>query len=473
MIPKVSVIIPIYNVEKYLDRCIDSVRNQTFENIEIICVDDCSPDNSLLIVKEHASKDSRIRVIRHEKNLGLGGARNSGIKASRAEYIASVDSDDYIKSEMIEKLWEATDNGSADIVCCGFDRINEIDEVVFESSFTETSILNNDNNIDIFNLFNPNFWNKLWKKSLFTKNDIFFPEHDFFEDMPTTPRLVSKSKKINFVEGQFYKYVVRQKSITNSYSAKHIVDYFKGFDLILSFLEENMLIDRYRDEFSEYVNRGMRFHSHSVLETGLSGEKLDQYLRHMLMFKIGYMEYGDVLRSKDQSEILELLQQNNILFLNQGIRFKEMLATKIAEKNVYIEELEVRRIELKNAVTAANEFEKFLLESRIRNKELTETISSSNKMLDESRARNKELSDIIASSKKLTEELSGKIIILEEGLFNVLNPFQGIGAWITGLFLSPFINKNQKNKLKYKPRSFFQDSKNSFTRGVGKFLKII
>lgn len=115
--PKISIIIPVYNVEKYLAECLDSCINQTLEDIEIICVDDCSPDNSIKILKEYQQKDSRIKIFRHKKNRNLGGARNTGIENATGEYICFVDSDDYIDTKACQILYNTIKELDVDLLC--------------------------------------------------------------------------------------------------------------------------------------------------------------------------------------------------------------------------------------------------------------------------------------------------------------------------------------------------------------------
>ena len=115
----ISIIVPIFNVEKYLDRCMDSLLNQTLKDIEIIMVDDGSPDNCPKMCEEYAKKDNRVKVV-HKKNGGLGYARNSGLDVAMGEYVAFVDSDDYVDSSMYETLWNEACASSADAVFCGF-----------------------------------------------------------------------------------------------------------------------------------------------------------------------------------------------------------------------------------------------------------------------------------------------------------------------------------------------------------------
>lgn len=307
MKPKISVIIPIYNVEKYLDRCLYSVRQQTLLDIEIICVNDCSPDNSDKIIEQHAIEDSRIRVIHHENNLGLGGARNSAIRIAKANYIASVDSDDYMLPNMLNKLWSETENGKIDIVCCGFKKVDENDRELDSQHFAPQLINNIDNSVNIFSNINPAFWNKLWRRSLFVENNIFFPNHLYFEDMPTTPRIIAKASSIKIIDDVLYHYSIRPTSITSSYSPKHILDYYRGFEILVDFLEEHNLFKRYKDELITYINTNMQFYSQKLIDSDMDTNEKKQYLRHLLMLKISFIEYFDLIKSKNMEALHSLL----------------------------------------------------------------------------------------------------------------------------------------------------------------------
>lgn len=123
--PKISVIIPVYNVENYLRECLDSIINQTFKDIEIICVDDCSTDNSLDILNEYAQKDNRIKVFEQKENSGQGAARNFGISIAQGEYITFVDPDDYIESTMYEKMYNQAKTLNSEIVMCDVQKFFE------------------------------------------------------------------------------------------------------------------------------------------------------------------------------------------------------------------------------------------------------------------------------------------------------------------------------------------------------------
>lgn len=304
---KISVIVPVYKTEKYLDKCLMSIRAQTFKDIEIICVDDCSPDESYKIVQRHASEDTRVKLIRHSENLGLGGARNTAIHAAEADYIASVDSDDSIHPEMMERLWDAAEDGKFDIVTCGFDTVDGDGKLISTQAHKPRILVNANNDINIFSNVSPSFWNKLWRKSLFTDNEIYFPQYVYYQDSATTPRILAKSKNIRIIDDRLYYYLEREDSATNTYSSKHLIDYFKVFDVLYEFLVKNNLVQRYRNEFFDYIDRGVRFHSRNVLKSGMEEEQLRQYLRHFLMLKVGFLELNGVVSPKHQDQLVEFI----------------------------------------------------------------------------------------------------------------------------------------------------------------------
>lgn len=126
--PKISIIIPVYNVEKYLSECLDSCINQTMEDIEIICVDDCSTDNSFKILEEYQQKDSRIKIFRHAENKKQGAARNKGLEVATGEYIWFVDSDDYIDTKACQILYDAIENFKIDMLCFSAIQVTETEE---------------------------------------------------------------------------------------------------------------------------------------------------------------------------------------------------------------------------------------------------------------------------------------------------------------------------------------------------------
>jgi len=181
--PKVSIIVPVYEVSEYLPRCLDSLVNQTLREIEIILINDASPDpQDDSVCKAYAAADQRIKYHIHAENTGQGGARNTGIKMASAELIGFVDSDDWVELDLYQKLLNALLKEDADASQCYFrEHIGEHNQIRKIKKFRKQK--------DFLNATNVLVWNKLFKESLFTENDIFFPVGHSHEDTATLPRL--------------------------------------------------------------------------------------------------------------------------------------------------------------------------------------------------------------------------------------------------------------------------------------------
>ncbi len=208
MKPLISIVVPVYNVENYILKCLNSLIKQNYKQIEIILVDDGSTDESGKICDEFKEKDDRIRVF-HKKNGGLSSARNYGIKKAKGDIIAFVDSDDYVKDGFVLDLYRGMQAGNADIVICGYNNEKPKNETISGKEAT-IRLLTKQENIDIIS------WNKLYKKKLFTDNNIIFPEGKKHEDTLTTYKLMSKAKKVTYIDESLYIYVERKGSITAS-----------------------------------------------------------------------------------------------------------------------------------------------------------------------------------------------------------------------------------------------------------------
>lgn len=219
MEPFISVIIPVYKVEQYLERCVESVRNQTYQNIEIILVDDGSPDACPQMCEEFAAKDERIRVI-HQENKGLSGARNTGIDHAKGEYLAFLDSDDLWSVHFLESLYRALKEHDADIAQCRWEYmhgdciIEAYDANAKRECFTGREMLAN-----LYIQTGAYYvvaWNKLYKKELF--ENIRYPEGRINEDEATTYKLFDQAKKCVVVDNALYGYFVGSgsTSITRS-----------------------------------------------------------------------------------------------------------------------------------------------------------------------------------------------------------------------------------------------------------------
>ncbi len=245
---KISVIIPVYNVEKYLEKCLESVINQTYKNLEIIVVNDGSKDTSGDICDIFAKKDDRIKVI-HKINGGLSDARNAGMKIATGDYIGFVDSDDYIAEDMFSTLYELAEKHNCEISIVSFyemmdnrllsvQRSGELDVMDKETAIKELLI---DTKIQSY------AWNKLFKRELFL--DIDFPVGKNFEDIATTLLLFEKANKIVRLEEPKYYYLRRNDSIVGVRNYKTYADYI---EVLLSKYE--YLEGKYKelDVYNEY-----------------------------------------------------------------------------------------------------------------------------------------------------------------------------------------------------------------------------
>lgn len=243
---KVSIIVPIYNVEKYLDRCVQSLLHQTLQDIEIILVDDESPDNCPKMCDDYAKNDSRIKVI-HKKNGGLGFARNSGLEVATGEYVAFVDSDDFVDTVMCEKLYTTACHTSSDIVFCGFnsyenDKIvsgkSEVKELtIFHEKECENVLLGMINNCGDKNVivkYEMSVWHAIYKQDVLTRNNICFcSERQFIsEDIIFHIDVIKHCNTISFIPDRYYYYCYNGESLTKVYRKERLGRHLVLFDEI-------------------------------------------------------------------------------------------------------------------------------------------------------------------------------------------------------------------------------------------------
>lgn len=217
-----SIIIPVFNTEEYLSKCLDSVCSQTLEDIEIICVDDGSSDDSLNILKEYAKKDERIRIISKE-NEGQGIARNIGIKEARGEYVGFVDSDDFVKKDMFEKLYQHANKNNLDIAMCKVSEFNNVTHEVNDNLWYyslgvfrdfDKEIFNHEDTSDFTCEISVTPYNKIYKRSLLWDNNIHFAENLIFEDELFFYDVYLKAKRISIVDENLYYYRTNRKGST-------------------------------------------------------------------------------------------------------------------------------------------------------------------------------------------------------------------------------------------------------------------
>ena len=254
---KVSVIIPIYDVEKYIDRCLNSVKNQSFTDFEVIMINDGSPDKSKDIAQKYVDTDERFTLINQE-NQGIANVRNKGLTLAKGEYICFVDSDDFCTKDYLEKLYNTAKKNNADIVCCAFSVYNENNS---KNRMVNTRNLKGGtySNKQATNLVIRDYtlkaylWNKIWKRDLFIKNNILFPHMNCFEDAVVVPKLMHFANKLVAIDDCCYYYVIRDTSaLTKHTTFKTLNEYLIIMEILRNFFEENNIYDLYKYSFRYY-----------------------------------------------------------------------------------------------------------------------------------------------------------------------------------------------------------------------------
>ncbi len=324
----ITIIVPIYQVEKYLKKCIDSILNQTYKNLEIILVDDGSTDNSPKICDDYKKKDNRIKVI-HKENGGLSDARNAGMKIATGKYIGFIDSDDYIKSDMYQVLYENIVKTNADISICDFLAIKEND-----SNYTmeeRKQDINEYNTIEALRLLIENkirsyAWNKLYKRELLA--GIQFPKGKKMEDLAVMYKIFEKAEKIVNTNKTEYYYLQRSSSILGNIDMQLTNDLY-GFVteryqyIIRKYpeLKENLDIDRIR-----YI---LIYHKNIALLSNKKAYKENKLITEYLFFKEVFKKYKNVICSN--IGIMSKLEYK-LLYFSRRLFFRYYQVKKILKK---------------------------------------------------------------------------------------------------------------------------------------------
>lgn len=242
--PKVSVIVPVYNVEKYLEKCLESLVNQTLKDIEIIIVNDGSTDNSEIIINKYLNKyKEKIKYLKKE-NGGLSDARNFGMKYATAEYIAFLDSDDYADITTYEKMYNKAIEENCDFVECNFIWKYENKEI------KDTGVVYK-NKHEMFENARVIAWNKLIKRDLLNKVNIEFPKGLRYEDVEFFYKLLPYINKVGFVKDYLIYYVQRENSIVNTQNER-TKEIFTVLDNVINYYKESELYNNYKTEL-EYT----------------------------------------------------------------------------------------------------------------------------------------------------------------------------------------------------------------------------
>ena len=274
---KVSIIVPVYNVEKYIDRCLKSLVNQTLKDIEILIIDDGTPDNSINICERYSKNDNRIKIF-NKKNEGLGLTRNYGIKKASGEYVAFIDSDDYVDLDYYEKLYNKAKKTNADVCFSDFKNVTEKNEILddnircipFKDDIIDSnSVLLNMLNVptcnkDITNYMGMSVWRAIYKLDIIKTNNIFFVSERKYisEDIVFNFDFLENSKVVSFIRDSYYYYCYNNNSLTNVYRNDR---FYKNKILIKELIDkskkygkENELKSGIANLFIDYVRASIK-----------------------------------------------------------------------------------------------------------------------------------------------------------------------------------------------------------------------
>ncbi len=288
---KISVIVPIYKVEKYLNNCIESLVNQEYKNIEIILVDDGSPDNCPRICDDWEKKDKRIIVI-HKKNGGLSDARNCGIENAKGAYICFVDSDDYVEKRYLSELLKANKDNNTKISQCGIKYIDENNNYLKKKGYEKDIVLSGKEMVKqqfgIHDIENTVAWNRLYDISLF--KDLRFPKGKLHEDEYTTYKLLYPQSNISIVSSNLYCYRQTTNSIMRSAFNMKRLDVLDGLKEKIYFFKNKNEVDLYYLSVSKYLS-SIRF-LYSNIKRSYPNE--NEKLSHL---KSEYRNYYNISKS--------------------------------------------------------------------------------------------------------------------------------------------------------------------------------
>ena len=244
--PKVSVIVPFYNVEGYIEKCLDTLVNQTLEDIEIILVNDGSKDNSILIAKKFLENYPKKIFYLEKENGGLSDARNFGIPYAKGEYIAFLDSDDYVEKNMYEEMYALAKKENSDMVQCNF-----YWEYIDKNKKKIGDVQKYSNKKELITKGRVEAWNKLIKREILENEEIRFPKGLRYEDVEFTYKLAPYLEKVSFIDKPFIHYIQRQNSISNSQNEK-TAEIFDILDNVIKYYKEKNIYEEYKNEL-EYI----------------------------------------------------------------------------------------------------------------------------------------------------------------------------------------------------------------------------
>ena len=279
---KVSVLIPVYGVEKYVGQCSKTLFGQTYDDIEYVFVDDCTPDNSVAVIRqvlsEYPHREQQVHIIRHDHNRGLGAARKTALEAATGDFVLNVDSDDHLPLDAVEKLVACQQQTGADIVSGNYSSHYEDDTIVFHRE----QHLNKDVSLKLMLIQHtllPHIWARLIRKTVYTEHGIDSVEGiNMAEDMALTPRLIHAAQRVAYVDDSIYFYRDDSSASTfaNHLSTKHVVSYLKANETLWQYFRQN---DKNGD-FLFALEVGMLNVYYQALAVGIDRQQIAEILSY-------------------------------------------------------------------------------------------------------------------------------------------------------------------------------------------------
>ncbi len=312
--PEISIIIPVYKVEKYIRKCIESVAVQTLRNIEIILVDDGSPDRCGEICDEYAASDPRIKVI-HRNNGGLSAARNTGLSAATAGIIGFVDGDDWVEPEMFQQLYDAMCRTSADMAVCNvcYDFVNE--RRSDKSTATVEQVFDRDTAIEmlLFDRKMHNYvWNKIFKRELLT---VYFPENRSYEDVHVMIKWVANIRNMVQIPFCGYHYVQRMGSYLHNADLARYVSRVNALESQVGFIRESGLAPDIRKDYYAYVIRQVLSCAKYMVRSLPFDKNMADCMEYIVSFVVPLADEAAALLKPKQRRRLSLLINHRYRFM--------------------------------------------------------------------------------------------------------------------------------------------------------------
>lgn len=300
---EVSIIVPVYNVEKYLSFCLDSLVNQTFKDIEIICVNDGSTDNSAEVLEHYAGFDKRIKIINKE-NGGLSSARNAGLDAASGKYIAFVDSDDFVSHFLVERAYNFVQKKNADFAAFGFDYVVGNSLKLYESGFSFPKSLvgkcvyETDLNENFYTKIHPTVWCKFYSAKLIQNNNLRFCEDIIFEDLPFAAEVYLSANRMVYTNLPLYYYRAERQGSILSRRDEKTVDFITAIERVDDVFHKYGRFEKYKNALMQYnIQRSIHYF---ITVDGAYREKFF-YSMKKYFSKFNFKEYDRRRFAKDKN----------------------------------------------------------------------------------------------------------------------------------------------------------------------------